>query len=93
MDLQFRRRSPSPQAPVRPPLAGHQRKELREPIRSCLNGAGPKGSELVLDGVNRRGRPVRCQIVCTRIGEDHQARGVILLMDEAPPATEVPAGA
>jgi len=62
--------------------------ELREPIRDCLNGGGPKGSELVLDGVNRRGRPVRCQIVCTRIGEDHQARGVILLMDEAPPAAE-----
>jgi two-component system, chemotaxis family, CheB/CheR fusion protein len=66
--------------------------DLREPIRSCLNGAGPMGSELVLDGVNRRGRPVRCQIVCTRIGED-QPRGVILLMDEVTPGAEAPAGA
>ena len=56
--------------------------QLRNPIRRCLD-SGPGGTELTLDGVNRRGRPLRCQVVCTRLGEDGAPAGVILLMDEA----------
>ncbi|HSK75151.1 MAG TPA: CheR family methyltransferase [Thermoanaerobaculia bacterium] len=55
--------------------------QLRDPIRHCVD-SGPGGTELVLDGVNRRGRPLRCRIVCTRLGEDGAPVGVILLMDE-----------
>jgi two-component system CheB/CheR fusion protein len=55
--------------------------QLEQPIRSCLD-SGPSGTELVLDSVNRRGKPVRCQIACTRLGNGIGPAGVILLMEE-----------
>jgi len=64
---------------------------LAQPIRDCLD-IGPAGSTVLLDGVNRRGRPIRCQVTCTRLGEGPgPADGVILLMEEAV-ATAAPAG-
>jgi len=58
---------------------------LARPIRDCLD-SGPKGSTILLDGVNRRGHPIRCKVTCTRLGEGPgPAEGVILLMEEAPP--------
>jgi two-component system, chemotaxis family, CheB/CheR fusion protein len=54
---------------------------LRDPIRECLDG-GPDGNQLVVDGFNRRGRPITCQIICTRLGSNGGPAGVILLMDE-----------
>ena len=63
---------------------------LAGPIRACLD-SGPNGNAVLLDGVNRRGRPIRCQVTCTRLGEGPgPVEGVILLMEEAP-ATEAPA--
>jgi two-component system, chemotaxis family, CheB/CheR fusion protein len=61
--------------------------QLRDPIRHCLN-SGPDGTEMVLDGVNRRGRPIKCQIICTRLGADGRGAGVILLMEEEARETE-----
>jgi two-component system CheB/CheR fusion protein len=58
--------------------------KLEKPIRSCLD-SGPRGTEVLLDGVNRRGRPIRCNIACTRLGDGPGPPGVILLMEETPP--------
>jgi len=54
---------------------------LRQPILACMNG-GPRTAEVLLDGVNRRGRALRCQVTCTRLngGADD---GLLLLMEEA----------
>ncbi len=54
---------------------------LRQPVLACLD-SGPRGTELMLDSVNRRGRPVRCQVGCTRLGDGTGRAGVILLMEE-----------
>jgi len=59
---------------------------VAQPIRDCLD-SGPNGNAVVLDGVNRRGRRIRCQVTCTRLGDGPgPADGVILLMEEAPGA-------
>jgi len=57
--------------------------DLAQPIRDCLD-SGPNGTTILLDGVNRRGRPIHCQVSCTRLGEGPgPADGIILLMEEA----------
>jgi two-component system CheB/CheR fusion protein len=63
--------------------------KLEKPIRDCLD-SGPRGTELLLDGVNRRGRPIRCQVACTRLGEGPGPPGIILLMEEALPEEASP---
>jgi two-component system CheB/CheR fusion protein len=63
---------------------------LARPIRDCLD-SGPRGTTVLLDGVNRRGRPMRCKVTCTRMGgAAGPATGVMLLMEEA--RGEAPAG-
>jgi len=57
--------------------------QLRQPVLACLD-SGPRGTELMLDGINRCGRPVRCQVGCTRLGDGIGRAGVILLMEEVP---------
>jgi two-component system, chemotaxis family, CheB/CheR fusion protein len=58
--------------------------KLAQPVRACLDG-GPQGVTLALDGINRRGRTIHCQVTCTRLVDGPQpAAGVILLMEEAP---------
>jgi two-component system CheB/CheR fusion protein len=54
--------------------------ELRQPILACMNG-GPPTAERLLDGVNRRGRALRCQVTVARLngGTDD---GLLLLMEE-----------
>ncbi|HEV2856108.1 MAG TPA: CheR family methyltransferase [Thermoanaerobaculia bacterium] len=56
-------------------------KALREPILQGLND-GPRGIEMELDGVNRRGRPIRCKITCTRVDDGQGSLGAILLIEE-----------
>jgi two-component system CheB/CheR fusion protein len=60
--------------------------QLRQPILSCLD-SGPRGTELRLDSVNRRGRPVLCRVGCTRLGDGTGRAGVILVMEEVPEET------
>jgi two-component system CheB/CheR fusion protein len=54
---------------------------LKQPILACMNG-GPPTAELLLDGVNRRGRALRCRVTCARLG-DGAGNGLLLLMEEA----------
>jgi two-component system CheB/CheR fusion protein len=56
--------------------------QLREPIRTCLNGQVGQ-QELVLSATNRRGRAIQCRITINPlIGFDRGRQGVILLMEE-----------
>ncbi len=72
--------------------------QLHQPIRSCLSGE-KRSQELILSAVNRRGRPITCQIVCTPLlGPGDEVRGAILLMEaqeqqhQEQPAQESPDG-
>jgi two-component system, chemotaxis family, CheB/CheR fusion protein len=58
---------------------------LKLPIRACLSGDSPV-FQTVLEATNRRGKPFACKIACMPL-TDHtpDVRGVILLMEEAPP--------
>ena len=59
-------------------------KELEAPIRDCLDGDGrPHSAAVLLDGINRRGRPLHCQVTCTPLSNGPGGvPGVILLMEE-----------
>lgn len=55
---------------------------LRQPLRAILTGNSDY-YEVILDAINRRGKAMKCQVICTpllRTGLDIQ--GVILLMEE-----------
>ncbi len=56
--------------------------ELKTPLRECL--AGISGlHRLVLDGRNRRGKAIRCAVVCVPLaGSDKLVRGAILMMEQ-----------
>jgi two-component system CheB/CheR fusion protein len=54
--------------------------ELRQPLRDCLNGTPSKS--VMLDAVNRRGKPLRCEVTCTPLDGDGGIRGVILMMED-----------
>jgi two-component system, chemotaxis family, CheB/CheR fusion protein len=55
---------------------------LKAPLRSVLNGSSPR-EELVLDAVNRRGKPFQCRVMCMPLtsGGDGNVSGVIMLME------------
>lgn len=57
---------------------------LRAPIRACL-ACESEFLGVTLDATNRRGRPVQVRVTCTPLatGAADEARGVILLMEEA----------
>ncbi|HEY0511040.1 MAG TPA: CheR family methyltransferase [Thermoanaerobaculia bacterium] len=59
---------------------------LRAPLRETLTN-GPHGIRVTLDGVNRRGRPLICDITCTPLIIGPGPAGVILLMEEVPQGT------
>ncbi|MGN6393648.1 MAG: PAS domain-containing protein, partial [Gemmatimonadales bacterium] len=56
---------------------------LRAPIRACLSGEA-EFTDVVVDAVNRRGRPIQVRVSCTPLGAvpTEEAMGVILLMEE-----------
>ncbi|HEX6750468.1 MAG TPA: CheR family methyltransferase [Longimicrobium sp.] len=55
---------------------------LKGPIRACIEGKS-EYEELVLDAVNRRGRPIRCRVAATPfLGGDREIRGAVLVMEE-----------
>ncbi len=56
--------------------------ELREPLSRCLEGRSAPETTTVLDGVNRRGKPIRCQVQCMTLHSGEGVAGVILLIDE-----------
>jgi two-component system, chemotaxis family, CheB/CheR fusion protein len=57
---------------------------LRAPMRACL-ARESEVLDVTLDATNRRGRPMQVRVTCTPLasGPADQARGVILLMEEA----------
>jgi two-component system CheB/CheR fusion protein len=54
-------------------------KELGQPLKDCLGGAGE--GEVALDSVNRRGRRIRCRVRCTPM-KGQEVDGIILVMEE-----------
>ena len=57
--------------------------ELRGMVRPCLSGEAEK-QEVVLDAVNRRGKPIKCRVTCTPLlgPPGSKRQGVILMMEE-----------
>lgn len=55
--------------------------QLREPVRACQNGVSDY-QEIVLDAVNRRGKSLRCRVLCTPLIVSNQQQGIILLMED-----------
>jgi two-component system CheB/CheR fusion protein len=55
--------------------------QLEEPLRQCLDGEPPP-QPIFLDGVNRKGKPIRCQVQCTPLLGRTGSDGVILLIEE-----------
>ena len=55
--------------------------QLREPVRASQNRASDY-QEIILDAVNRRGRAIRCRVICTPLIITNQQEGVILLMED-----------
>jgi two-component system, chemotaxis family, CheB/CheR fusion protein len=54
--------------------------QLSKPIRACAETG--EGQEVTLDATNRRGKPIRCTIVCAPLrGPIGEIDGVILVMD------------
>ena len=57
--------------------------ELRALVRPCLSGEADRQT-VVLDAVNRRGKPIKCRVTCTPLVSPSKKReGVILMMEEA----------
>ncbi|HYU35470.1 MAG TPA: CheR family methyltransferase [Thermoanaerobaculia bacterium] len=57
--------------------------ELRQPLRQCLDGNAPPNRTIVLDGVNRRGKLVQCQVQCMPLRSGEGTTGVVVLVDQA----------
>jgi two-component system CheB/CheR fusion protein len=58
---------------------------LKQPIRDCLAGTSEGGERVSIDGVNRRGKPIRCQVTCTLLEESNgRPHRVLLVMAESP---------
>jgi two-component system CheB/CheR fusion protein len=56
---------------------------LKPAIRNCLDGES-EGQALVLDAINRRGKAIRCEVVCTPLrGPADEVRGAILIMQDS----------
>ena len=53
--------------------------ELRPALRNVLNGGNDE--TLVLDAVDRRGRPVRVQVAVTPLGRAGQVSGTVLVIE------------
>ena len=56
--------------------------ELRTMIRPCLSGEAER-QQVVLDAINRRGKPIKVRVTCTPLVAPGQKRqGVILMMED-----------
>ena len=56
---------------------------LAKPIRACLSGEA-ESETLSLEAINRRGKPITCEVTCTPMRRANgDVRGVIVLMEES----------
>jgi two-component system CheB/CheR fusion protein len=57
--------------------------ELAGAIRDCIAGAESYANSLMIDAVNRRGRRIRCRVMCSALlGAGRTRQGAILMMEE-----------
>ncbi len=54
--------------------------QLHGTIKACLGGEERK--EVTLEAVNRRGRPIRCSVSCTRLAGESSTRGTVVVVRE-----------
>lgn len=64
---------------------------LREPIRKCLSGESRRET-FTTAAMNRRGRSIGTQVICTPLARDEGILGVVILMEQVE-AAEQPSGA
>jgi two-component system CheB/CheR fusion protein len=51
-------------------------------LRKCISGES-ESEWIALDAVNRRGKPIRCEVTCSPLRtQTEEIRGAILLMKE-----------
>lgn len=55
--------------------------QLREPIRACLSGESRRET-FVTPAMNRRGRSIGTQVICTPLARDEGILGVVILMEQ-----------
>jgi two-component system, chemotaxis family, CheB/CheR fusion protein len=56
---------------------------LKPVLKSCFGGEADGGT-ILLDAVNRRGKPICCEVTCTPLlGSEEEVLGAIVLMEEA----------
>lgn len=57
---------------------------LRQPLRDCLDGGAPR-QVVTLEGVNRRGKPILCNVTCSLLVGESESEGesdALLIMEE-----------
>jgi two-component system CheB/CheR fusion protein len=57
-----------------------------EQLLPVMRGTLEKGSpseEIIIEGINRRGRRLQCRVTCTPLGDERPPHGVTLLMEDA----------
>jgi two-component system CheB/CheR fusion protein len=50
-------------------------------LRGCLSDGASQA--VTLDAVNRRGKPIRCEVTCTPLTGSEGLRGAILVMEDS----------
>jgi two-component system CheB/CheR fusion protein len=63
--------------------------DMKQPIRTCLSGDGAY-QEITMPATNRRGKSIQCRVTCTRMTDEIEPRGVVLVMEEDDGARMVP---
>ena len=54
---------------------------LKPSSRNCLSGETAY-QEIIVNAINRRGKPITCRVTCTPMTDGDTIDGVILLMDD-----------
>jgi len=55
--------------------------QLRDPIRACLSGGSRRETFTTL-ALNRRGRSIETQVICTPLTREEGIQGVVILMEQ-----------
>lgn len=55
--------------------------QLREPVRTCLSGESRRETFLTR-AMNRRGRAIETQVICTPLAREDGIQGVVILMEQ-----------
>ena len=58
---------------------------LRDPIRACLSG-GSRRETLTAPAMNRRGRSIEAQVICTPLAREDGIQGIVILMEQREPS-------